>query len=356
MPNIRDVARRANVSVATVSNVLNAPCRVSPALTVRITQAIQDLGYSPNPAARSLRKGSSNLLGLIVADITNPFFTELVHVVEEAASSQGYSVLLCNSDEQVGREEQHLRVLRAQRVDGLIIAPTGRPSRSFARLLHALPCPVVLVDRALDELSFDTVSLDNRAAAAAAVGHVLDLGHRAVGFINGSERIKTAADRLTGYREAMLARGIPVDFSLIRKAAFKESEAFEAAVSLLGSDDPPTAVFAANGLMTMGLLRGMATLGLRCPDQVSIIGMDDVPWAEAFNPTLTMIAQPLAVMGKAAVRMLLERILGVRTDGPEHFVAQPSLIVRQSCGRVYTGEQVIHAQAVSCHAIEDPGV
>jgi len=347
MANIRDVARLANVSVATVSNALNSPDRVSPALKGRITQAIQDLGYSPNPAARSLRKGSSNLLGLIVADITNPFFTELVHVVEQAASTQGYSVLLCNSDEQVSREEQHLRVLRAQRVDGLIIAPTGRPSRSFARLLSLLPCPIVLVDRALEELSFDTVSLDNREAAATAVGHVLDLGHRAIGFINGSERIRTAADRLSGYRDALVSRGIPLDRSLICEAAFKESEAFEAAVSLLRREQPPTAVFAANGLMTMGLLRAIATLGLRCPEEVSIIGMDDVPWAEAFKPTLTMIAQPMAVMGKAAVRMLLERIMGLRTGGPEHFVAQPRLMLRQSCGPVHTGKRGSHVQAAS---------
>ena len=334
MSNIRDGARLANVSVATVSNALNAPDRVSHALKSRIAQAIQDLGYSPNPAARSLRKGSSNLLGLIVADITNPFFTELVHVVEQAASARGYSVLLCNSDEQVSREEQHLRVLRAQRVDGLIIAPTGGPSRSFIRSLNALPCPVVLVDRAFEELGFDTVALDNRAAASIAVNHMLDLGHRDIGFINGSERIRTAADRLSGYYDAISARGIVLTRALIREAGFKENEAFKAALSLLQGEKPPTAVFAANGLMTMGLLRALAMLDLRCPDQVSIIGMDDVPWAEAFRPTLTMVAQPIVEMGGSAVRMLLERIGRVRTDGSEHFVAQPKLIVRQSCGLV----------------------
>lgn len=345
MSNIRDVARLANVSVATVSNALNAPDRVSPALRSRITQAIQDLGYSPNPAARSLRKGASNLLGLIVADITNPFFTELVHVVEQAASAQGYSVLLCNSDEKVSREEQHLRVLRAQRVDGLIIAPTGGPSRSFIRSLNAFPCPVVLVDRAFEELGFDTVALDNHAAASAAVNYMLDLGHRDIGFINGSERIRTAADRLSGYSDAILSRGIALDRALIREAAFKENEAFEAALSLLQCEKPPTAVFAANGLMTMGLLRALAMLDLRCPDQVSVIGMDDVPWAEAFRPTLTMIAQPIMVMGSSAVRMLLERITRTRTGGSEHFIAQPSLIVRQSCGLFSSCSRPGHASS-----------
>lgn len=236
----------ADVSVASVSNALNTPERVSSALLARVARAVSELGYEPNLAARSLRKGRSRLVGLVVADITNPFFTELVDVIERAASAKGYSVLLCNSAEEIGREERHLAVLRAQRVDGLIIAPTGAPSRNFAGLLARLDMPVVLIDRALDGWSFDTVALNNWAAAHAAVSHALDLGHRRIGIINGSSRLKTAADRLLGYREALIAQGIAIDPSLIHEAAFREDDAYAAARELLGGptgrprSSPPT--------------------------------------------------------------------------------------------------------------------
>ena len=331
MTNIRDVARLANASVASVSNVFNTPDRVSATLRARIGKVAAELGYAPNPAARSLRKGCSNLIGLIVADITNPFFTELVDVIERAASRLGYSVLLCNSAEDPAREQNHLDVLRAQRIDGLIMAPTGRPSRTIARSLATLRFPVVLIDRALDELGFDTVSLDNQMAASSAVLHALDQGHRRIGFINGSVRLRTAAHRLSGYRDALLSRGVPVDPAMIREAAFRERDAYEAAVALMSNKLPPTAVFAANNLMTIGLLRALSDLGLRCPEQVSVIGMDDFPWAEAFTPPLTAVAQPVGPMGEAALRLVLGRI-GGRCDGPpEHVVETPRLVIRGSC-------------------------
>lgn len=332
MTNIRSVARLANVSVASVSNTFNFPDRVSAELRARIGKAAADLGYIPNPAARSLRTGSSGLIGLIVADITNPFFTELVDVIERAAGRSGYSVLLCNSGEDIEREERHLQVLRVQRVDGLILAPTGRPSHTFARLLTALRFPVVLVDRAIEELGFDTVSLDNRKAAADAVEHALAQGHRRIGFINGSTLLRTAADRLSGYRDALLAHGIQPDPALIREAAFREDDAYQAAIALMTGTDPPTVVFAANNLMMVGLLRALAELGLRCPEGVSVIGMDDFPWSEAFTPPLTTVAQPVRSMGEAALRLLAGRMAGTRDEVPEHVVEAPRLVVRRSCG------------------------
>ena len=193
MATIRDVARLANVSVATVSNALNNAERVSPELLARVRAAVDKLGYAPDAAARSLRKGASRLIGLIVGDITNPFFADLFEAVEDAAAARGYLVLLLNSNERVEREEAHLRMLRSQRIDGLILAPTGAVSMNRAALLAALEIPVVLVDRAMDGLGYDAVVLDNHSAGHAATSYILGHGHRRIGLINGPEVVRTAA-------------------------------------------------------------------------------------------------------------------------------------------------------------------
>jgi LacI family transcriptional regulator len=328
---IRDVAKLAAVSVATVSNALNNPGRVSPELVARVGAAVEKLGYAPHAAARSLRKRASGLVGLIVADITNPFFTELFEAIENAAAAKGYSVLVCNSNERVEREEAHLRMLRTQRIDGLILAPTGAVSSHRARLLAALDVPVVLVDRALDGLGYDAVVLDNRQAALDAVAHVIARGHRRIGMINGPEMLRTAADRLQGYREALLAAGLPFDPALVRNAEFREKEARDAAIQLLRTERPPTAIFAANNLMMIGAMRALSELGLACPDHVSVVGIDDFPWADAFAPRLTTIAQPVRDMGERTFGLLADRITGARQGEGATTIMAPRLIVRGSC-------------------------
>ena len=191
MATIRDVARLASVSVATVSNVLNNTAKVSPELLARVRAAVDKLGYSPDAAARSLRRRSSGLLGLIVADITNPFFSELFEAIELAAAARGFSVILCNSNEITEREEAHLRMLRSQRIDGLILAPTGTVSMNRAALLAALEMPVVLVDRAMEGLGYDTVVLNNHRAAYEATSYAIGCGHRRIALINGPKAVRT---------------------------------------------------------------------------------------------------------------------------------------------------------------------
>jgi len=328
---IRDVARLAAVSVATVSNALNNPGRVSPELVARVGAAVEKLGYSPHAAARSLRKRASGLLGLIVADITNPFFTELFEATENAAAANGYSLLLCNSNERIEREEAHLRMLRSQRIDGLILAPTGAVSSHRAPLLGALDVPIVLVDRALEGLGYDTVVLDNRQAAIDAVGHLIAHGHRRIGMINGPEVLRTAVDRLQGYREALLGAGLSFDRALVRSAEFREREAHDAAIRLLRDENRPTAIFAANNLMTIGVMRALSELGLSCPGDVSVVGIDDFPWADAFTPRLTTIAQPVRDMGETTFNLLADRIGGSRQGEGTTIVMAPRLITRGSC-------------------------
>ena len=331
MATIRDVARLANVSVATVSNALNNAERVSPELLARVRAAVDKLGYAPDAAARSLRKGASRLIGLIVGDITNPFFADLFEAVEDAAAARGYLVLLLNSNERVEREEAHLRMLRSQRIDGLILAPTGAVSMNRAALLAALEIPVVLVDRAMDGLGYDAVVLDNHSAAHAATSYILGHGHRRVGLINGPEVVRTAADRLQGYREALAGAGIAFDPALVRDAAFQEQAAYDAAVDLLGGAEPPTALLAANNKMTIGALRALADLRLACPGDVSIVGIDDLPWAEAVTPRLTMVAQPVRAMGEAALERVVERIAGTLVTPATIRVMAPRLVARNSC-------------------------
>jgi len=331
MATIRDVARLANVSVTTVSNVLNTPEKVGPELLARVRAAVDKLGYAPHAAARSLRKRSSGLLGLIVADITNPFFSELFESIELAAAARGFSVILCNSNEATEREETHLRVLRSQRIDGLIVAPTGTASMNRAALLAALEIPVVLVDRAMEGLGYDAVVLNNHRAGCEATSHIVGCGHRRIALINGPATARTAADRLQGYRETLLAAGLAFDPDLVRDAGFREQSAYEAALDLLRAEHRPTAIFIANNLMTIGVLRAIAELGLTCPDDISIIGIDDLPWAEAVAPRLTMVAQPVRAMGETALNLLVERIAGTRLGPGATTVLEPRLMVRNSC-------------------------
>jgi LacI family transcriptional regulator len=331
MATIRDVARLASVSVATVSNVLNNPARVSPELLARVRAAVDKLGYAPDAAARSLRKRSSGLLGLVVADITNPFFSELFEAIELAAAARGFSVILCNSNEITEREEAHLRMLRSQRIDGLILAPTGTVSMNRAALLAALEMPVVLVDRAMEGLGYDAVVLNNHRAAYEATSYAIGCGHRRIALINGPKTVRTAADRLQGYREALLAAGLALDPALVRDAGFREQSAYEAALQLLRSEQRPTAIFTTNNLMTIGVLRATAELGLHCPDDISIIGIDDLSWAEAVAPRLTMVAQPVRAMGETALDLLTQRIAGTRLGAGTTTVLEPRLMVRKSC-------------------------
>ena len=331
MATIRDVARLAGVSVATVSNAVNEPERVSDELRNRVNKAIVALNYAPRAAARSLRKQSSGLIGLIVADITNPFFTELVRAVEVVASQRGYSVLLCNSDEDPGREARALDLLRSQWVDGIVLAATGTASADRAALLSQLRVPVVLVDRGLEGLGFDSVVLDNRLAALQATRHLIDQGHRRIGLISGPAGLSTGADRQAGYREGLLAAGLSPDPALIREAGFREDQGHQATLDLMRLPDPPTALFAANNLMAIGMMRALTALGLDCPGDVSVISIDDFPWADVFRPRLTTVSQPVRAMGELAMRLVTDRIGGGRGGPGETHVLTSHLEVRDSC-------------------------
>ena len=331
MATIRDVAKQAEVSTATVSATLNNSAYVSPDLKARVLAAVEALGYAPSGIAKSLKTGKTRLLALVVADVSNPFFTELTNAVEMAAYDWGYSLMLCNSDENFERERHHLQLIRAQRCDGLILTPTGEPQVYRASGLISFPMPTVLIDRVLECWPVDSVGLDNVSAATQATNYVLDLGHRRVGTICGPSHVSTGAERLAGFHKALAARGVTPDPNHIRSGDYREDVAFSAMREVLALPNPPTAIYVANNVMLIGVMRAIAEAGFNCPSDISVVSTDDLAWATAFRPRLTTVRQPVREMGLEAVRLLVERITRPSEEPPKRLVLPPTLIVRESC-------------------------
>lgn len=331
MATIRDVAERARVSVATVSAVLNRNKYVSPELAARVRTSVADLHYRPNGLARSLKQQKAHILGLVLSDITNPFFTTLVRAVEDTARGAGYTLLLGNTDEDVAKEETYVELLRSRQVDGLILVASAGEHAYLPELLNA-GLPVVCVDRSLVALGADSVLTDNIAGAYQAVSHLIALGHRRIGIVTGLAGVTSTYQRLEGYRQAMTEHGYPLDPALVREGNSRLDGGAACAADLLRMPNRPTALFVTNNLMTIGAMRAIEDAGLHCPDDVALVGFDDFEWASVFRPRLTTVRQPVYEIGKAAARFLIQRIEGKRKGDPIELLLPPTLIVRESCG------------------------
>jgi LacI family transcriptional regulator len=305
MATMQEVARRAQVSAATVSRVLNGDQRVNPDLARRVHEAVQALAYQRNVVARSLRRSESTLWAVIVSDVSNPFFTSMVRGVEDVAQRSGYSVVLCNSDESPSKEAGYIAAAAAGRMAGVAISPASI-RRTDVRALLDLGIPVVAVDRQLSGTAVDTVLVDNEHAAAEATGHLIDMGYQRIACITGPREAMTARQRLTGYQRALHERGQAVRSALVRYADFREQGGYDAMASLM-ADAAPDAVFAANNLMTVGALECLIQLGIEVPRQVGLVGFDEIPWAALVRPSLTTVAQPTYEMGKVAGELLAAR-------------------------------------------------
>jgi LacI family transcriptional regulator/LacI family repressor for deo operon, udp, cdd, tsx, nupC, and nupG len=329
---LEDVARVAGVSASTVSRVITRPEMVSAATRDRVNEAIAELGYRPSRVARRLRveTGRSSLIGLVIPDIQNPFFADLVRGVEDAAREQGYAVFLGNSDEDVEKEARYLEIMRAESVDGVILPPASRSVAPIRGLLDE-GIPVVCVDRRLDRPIVDTVVIDNERGARDAVAHLLRLGHRRIGFIQGLPVLSTSEERLAGYRQALAGAGIEPDPALVREGDSRQGGGRRFIAELLRESDPPSAVVVGNSLMTLGALEGIRRLGLRIPDDIALIGYDDMPWALAMDPPLTVVRQPAQEIGRRAMDTLLARFADPDRE-PGLVMLQSELVVRGSCG------------------------
>jgi LacI family transcriptional regulator len=313
LPTVRHVAELAGVSTATVSRVLNDHHQVSEETRSRVLAAVEQLDYQLNRVARRLRMEGAQILGLIISDIGNPFFTSIVRAVEDVTYENHYSLLLCNSDERPAREELHIRVLLAEKVAGVIISPTDEYSTACKTLVESR-IPVVVMDRRLCDLEVDTVIVDNIQGANDAVDHLIRLGHRRIALIGGPVRITTARERQEGYTRALEDNGVAVEAALIKVGDFKQDSGYHLAHELLAMDEPPTAIFTANNLMTLGALNAIHEVGLSIPGDIAIVGFDAT-----------------YEMGRAAADLLLQKIAGKHRESVE-IKLQATLIDRKSCG------------------------
>jgi DNA-binding LacI/PurR family transcriptional regulator len=296
------VAERAGVSPATVSRVLNDSAVVGAAKRALVIEAIEELGYRPNRLASNFRRLQSEMIGVVVSDIENPHFTQMVRAVEDAAHARGYRVLLCNTDEDPAKQRDYLDVLAGERVAGVIISPTVGPAAGIGALLdHGIP--VVAFDRLVRDRRADAVLAENAAGARAGTAHLVDCGHRRVGFVGGPPGVQTADERRAGYEQAIAESGLE---PLVADGKFRTEGGRKAAGALLKRG--ASALLVANNLMTIGALQAIRERGLEIPSDVGIVSVDDPPWAELTDPPLTTLAQPVRDMAEAAVELLFQRI------------------------------------------------
>lgn len=324
---ISDVARHASVSAATVSRVLNGDARVGARYRERVLRAVTELEYRPNSLARNLRRQRSAMIGVVVPDIENPHFGELLRAVEDHAFDAGYRVLVCNTDETAEKQRAYLEALIDERVLGVIISPSDPGGEQIGRLLD-LGIPVVACDREVTDQRADAVLADNVMATRAGTELLIAAGHRAIALVAGRTDVETGAERLAGYEMAMRAarletRVVDGDFRLERAEA--------AVAELLASRPRPSALVVANNLMTLGALRAIRDAGLRVPHDIALLGVDDPAWAALVEPPLTTLAQPVRQMAADAMELLLQRVTGAR-DQPRRIVHRFELRRRASTG------------------------
>jgi DNA-binding LacI/PurR family transcriptional regulator len=293
-------------------------------------EAVRDLHYRPNRAARSLRVRRSLTVGVVIPDIQNSFFTAVVRGIEHVLEGETFTFLLGNSDGRADRERIYLETLRSEGAAGFIIVPTQRDPRMY-RELQAAGVPIVTLDRAAPGLSADYVTVTNQEGARGAVHHLIALGHRGIAYAGGPPDLNVARERLAGYEQALHEAGLTVDRSRVCPGDFQQAGGLTAAKTLLDLSPPPTAIFVANNLMTLGVYQALHERGLQIPEQVAVVGFDDMPWATALRPPLTAVAQPTFELGATAARLLLARLRDPQRPF-RRVVLETQLVIRGSCG------------------------
>jgi LacI family transcriptional regulator len=342
MSTIRDVAKLAGVSTATVSHVINDSHVVRPETRQQVLAAIKRLNYRPSAIARSLTTSVTRSIGVIVADIANPFLGAIVRGIEDRLEAHGYNLIVCNTDEQASREARYLELLLARRVDGMIVAPTGEP-QPLLREFAAHNIPLVFIDRKPPEPFGPVVAIDMRAGAYTATDHLLRLGHRRIAILVRSPMLSTVVGRLDGYRQALRDYRVPVDESLIYVSDYAVEAAHETAHRLLSNSPWLTAIIATNHAMTLGLLEAMQEQYLRYPDDISLVAFDDSPWLTLVSPPVTAVRLPIQALCDATVKTLRaamgkqaqsNKSSSVESQPLPDILLQAELISRASCRKI----------------------
>jgi LacI family transcriptional regulator len=329
MVTIADVAKRAGVSKMTVSRVINGSGYISQETRERVEKAIQELDYIPNSLARSLRFKRTRTIGLVLTDITNPFFTTLARGVEDAASEHGFSVIFCNTDESGEEESRYVNVLTQKQVDGLLLVPTAGTPDSIM-FLENRRLPFVLLDRRVPDHRVDVVRCDSEQAAFVLVNHLLSLGHQRIAALGGSAHITSSTDRVAGYRRALHAAGLEHEARRAFFSSFTIEGGYLAAKKALAMQPSPTALFAANNFIAIGAFRALREAGLGVPDDLSLVSFDDLPVVIGSDPFLTIVEQPAYDMGYRATQLLLERLEDNGPAEPQDIILPVKLIIRAS--------------------------
>jgi LacI family transcriptional regulator len=335
MPTIRDVAKRAGVAPITVSRAINNSGYVSQETRARVEAAVAELGYVPNTLARSLRLRRTNTLALVLTDITNPFWTTVARGVEDTASDAGFNVIFCNTDESEIEQNKYLRVLLQKQVDGVLLVPARSTSEPI-EFIQEQRTPVVVLDRRVPDAQADVVRCDSEGGAYQLVRLLLSLGHRRIGVLSGPPGVSTAEDRIAGYRRALAEAGLRGGAELVHYGEFTQASGYEMAQRALAATPRPTALFAGNNFIAIGALRALRDVGLGVPEDVALVGFDDLPAALVIEPFLTVAAQPAYEMGQRATALLLARLSGQAPEAYQEVVLPTEVIVRKSSGHERT--------------------
>lgn len=328
MVTIDDVAKLAGVSNSTVSRVLNKKEYVKESTRNRVYDAVAQLGYKPSRIARSLRANASQIIGLIISDIQNPFFTSLVRAVEDIAYEHNYSLLLCNTDEDPEKENLYVELMLSERVSGVIITPTREYGCPVSKLLE-MNVATVCVDRQVFDCETDSVVSNNKESSFKLVDHLINNGHQRIGALFGPSKITTFRERLEGYRNAHLQHNLSLDENLIKQGSPKEQEGYVLTNQLLDLPERPTALIAGNNLMALGAFHAIKDNKIALPDDISLVSFDDREWTQLITPTITVASQPTYEMGKQAAELVMRRL--ENENYPiMHIVLESEIVFRES--------------------------
>ncbi len=334
MATIYDVAKRANVSTGTVSRYLNGNGYVREQTRVRIEQAIDELGFTPSSVARSLTTKRTRVLAFVVSDLNNPFVPEVARGLQDLADERDYCVLIFNTDGNGQREARALRLLRDRQADGLVITPPETAQGdALIRELHAQGMPIVFLGRRVEGVAVDRVTTDTHAGARAAMAHLLELGHRRIAFIGGDEEVLATTGRRRGYSESLEQAGIRPDLGLIVATRLDRAGGAAALAQLIVRRELPTAIFAVNDTVALGVMHEAMRRGIRVPGDLSVVGFDDIALAEQSHPPLTTVAQPKTELGRVAAELLIGRVETPNEREPQEVRLPCELVLRDSTAR-----------------------
>lgn len=328
MVRISDVAKMANVSTATVSRVLSNSGNVKKETAEKVLEAIKKLNYQPNLLARQLRRLETKTVLVVVPDITNTFFSKILRGIEQVAIENDYEVLLGDTGNSLEREKGYLDILRQKKADGMILLTARLESHLLEEISREFP--VVLACEYLEGSDIPTVSIDNISSARKATEYLISLGHKRIGFLSGPMDVILSRDRLKGFKQGMMQHDIAIEPNLIQEGDFSFESGFNLMTKLLALSEPPTAVFASSDEMAIGAIKAIKAKGLKVPDDISIVGFDDIKFASIFEPALTTVSQPMFEIGQKAMELLIKLIQKDKLEKSQ-YILEDQLVIRETC-------------------------